>query len=310
MTEVIFRPVGTVADEEIMFSVICARYRDKWVFSRHRERDTWEIPGGHREAGETPLETARRELYEETGAVRADFTPVCVYGVKRDTGMRFGMLYFAVITEMGDIPASSEIAEITLSDALPRRLTYPAIQPHLYREVQGYLNRRTAADEMWDVYDENRQLTGRFHRRGDHLVPGEYHLSVFVWVVNDAGEILITRRAPNKGYPLIWEITGGSAVAGDDSLTAALREVREETGLTLDPAKGRIALPLSGKDWFGDVWVFRQEISMDDIRLQEGETCEARLVTRDELLALRENDLFIPCSYMDELLTLLFRQDS
>lgn len=310
MTEVIFRPVGTVADEEIMFSVICARYRDKWVFSRHRERDTWEIPGGHRETGETPQETARRELYEETGAAQAEFTPICVYGVKRESGTRFGMLYFAVITELGDIPASSEIAEITLTDALPRRLTYPAIQPHLYREVQGYLNRRTAADEMWDVYDENRQLTGRLHRRGDPLVPGEYHLSVFVWVVNAAGEILITRRAPTKGYPLIWEITGGSAVAGDDSLTAALREVKEETGLTLDPAKGRIALPLSGIDWFGDVWVFRQEISMDDIRLQEGETCEAKLVTREELLRLRESDLFIPCSYMDELLTLLFGQDS
>lgn len=310
MTEVIFRPVGTVEDEEIMFSVICARYRDKWVFSRHRERDTWEIPGGHRETDETPQETARRELYEETGAVQAEFTPICVYGVKRESDTRFGMLYFAVITELGDIPASSEIAEITLTDALPRRLTYPAIQPHLYREVQGYLNRRTAADEMWDVYDENRQLTGRLHRRGDPLVPGEYHLSVFVWVVNAAGEILITRRAPTKGYPLIWEITGGSAVAGDDSLTAALREVKEETGLTLDPAKGRIALPLSGKDWFGDVWVFRQEISMDDIRLQEGETCEARLVTREELLRLRESDLFIPCSYMDELLTLLFGQDS
>ncbi len=306
MIEVVFRPVGEVDDAELMFSVIAARYHDKWVFSRHRERDTWEIPGGHREAGETPLDTARRELYEETGAVQAEFTPVCVYGVKRDSGTRYGMLYFAVITELGDIPADSEIAEIRLTDALPQNLTYPAIQPHLYREVQGFLNRRTAADEMWDVYDVNRQRTGRLHRRGDPLVPGEYHLSVFVWIVNTRGEILITRRAPNKGYPLIWEITGGSAVAGDDSLTAALREVKEETGLTLDPAKGRVALPLSGQDWFGDVWVFRQDVDMNDICLQEGETCEAKLVTREELLRLREEGLFIPCSYMDELLALIF----
>ena len=108
--------------------------------------DGIQIPGGHREAGETPLDTARRELYEETGAVRAEFTPVCVYGVKRDSGTRYGMLYFAVITELGGIPADSEIAEIRLTDALPQNLTYPAIQPHLYREVQGFLNRRTAAN--------------------------------------------------------------------------------------------------------------------------------------------------------------------
>lgn len=305
MTEVVFRQIGEVEDRELMFSVIAARYQDHWVFCRHRERDTWEIPGGHREAGEAPLDTACRELYEETGATQADFTPVCVYGVKRESGTRYGMLYFAVITAMEALPAGSEIAEVRLSHTLPRCLTYPEIQPHLYRRVQGFLNVRTAADELWDVYDANRRVTGRFHRRGAPLVPGEYHLCVFVWIINSRGEILITRRAPNKGYPLIWEITGGSAVAGDDSLTAALREVKEETGLTLDPEKGRVALPLSGADWFGDVWVFRQDINMKDIRLQEGETCEAKLVTREELLALREQDLFIPCAYMDELFALL-----
>ena len=106
-----------------------------------------------------------------------------------------------------------------------------------------------------------------------------------------------------------WIGIGGKFERFESPEDCILREAREETGLTLDPAKGRIALPLSGRDWFGDVWVFRQEISMDDIRLQEGETCEAKLVTRDELLRLRENDLFIPCSYMDELFTLLFGQD-
>ncbi|MBR5797799.1 MAG: NUDIX domain-containing protein, partial [Clostridia bacterium] len=75
--------------------------------------------------------------------------------------------------------------------------------------------------------DENRRPTGRTHLRGVPLPTGDYHLVVLVLLQNDQGECLITRRAPNKGYPNMWEFTGGSALAGDDSLHAALREAKE-----------------------------------------------------------------------------------
>ena len=68
---------------------------------------------------------------------------------------------------------------------------------------------------------------------------GEFHLVVYAWIRGGDGRYLLTKRSPNKGYPNMWECTGGSALAGDDSLTAALREVREETGLRLDPMRGR-----------------------------------------------------------------------
>lgn len=67
---------------------------------------------------------------------------------------------------------------------------------------------------------------------------GEYHLSVHVWLLNHNGEFLLIKRSPNKGYPNMWESTGGSAIAGDDSLSAAIREVKEETGLTADSTCG------------------------------------------------------------------------
>ena len=59
-----------VDDDKLKFVVIVSRYQNKWIFCKHKQRDTYEIPGGHREAGETILEAAKRELYEETGAIK------------------------------------------------------------------------------------------------------------------------------------------------------------------------------------------------------------------------------------------------
>lgn len=97
MTEVRF--YEEIADELLKFAVIVTAYRGKTVFCKHRSRDTYEIPGGHREAGETILAAAKRELYEETGAVKYEIEPVCVYSVTApdnfDGAETFGMLYFA-----------------------------------------------------------------------------------------------------------------------------------------------------------------------------------------------------------------------
>ena len=95
----------TVNDELLKFAVIIAQSNAKWVFCKHKERDTYEVPGGHREAGENILETAKRELQEETGAVEFELKPICVYSVTgknrvNDTGEEtFGLLCFAEITE-------------------------------------------------------------------------------------------------------------------------------------------------------------------------------------------------------------------
>jgi len=143
-------------------------------------------------------------------------------------------------------------------------------------------------EELWDIYDANRNSTGRTHRRGDPMQPGDYHLVVHVWI-RSGEKYFITRRAPEKEVaPLIWEVTGGSALAGEDSLAAALREVKEETGITLRPENGVVFESITNENlrFHANVWLFRQEITLDDFVPQPGETIDAKLAYPDELRAM------------------------
>ena len=142
MTEVKF--YDNMDDELLKFAVIITKAQNKYVFCKHKDRDTWEIPGGHREQGENIMDTARRELYEETGALEFDIEPVCVYSVTApdnfDGSESFGMLFFADV-KCFESELHSEIEKIAMMDGLPERLTYPNIKPHLMEKAkkQGYL---------------------------------------------------------------------------------------------------------------------------------------------------------------------------
>lgn len=153
--------------------------------------------------------------------------------------------------------------------------------------------------EIWDIYDESRRKTGRTTARGERLEEGEFHLVVHVWIVNGNGEYLITKRSPNKAFPGMWECTGGSALAGEDSLAAALREVREETGLILDPACGKIVMTLKRKDNFADVWLFRTGFELRDVVLQEGETCDVMKADENTVREMLGSGEFFPFAYLD-----------
>lgn len=123
-------------DSKLKYAVILAKYNGKYVFVKHRERDTLELPGGHREPGENIAQTAARELYEETGSVKYSLRQMFPYKVNN-----YGMLFYAEIAEFGELP-QSEIERVILLDAPPRELsewTYPDVHPKLLQKIESEL---------------------------------------------------------------------------------------------------------------------------------------------------------------------------
>lgn len=139
MVSVTFHEQSQVDDALFKLAVIVARHGNHWIFCRHKQRKTWEIPGGHREQCEDVMQAARRELFEETGAVESEITPISAYCVRTDATSSFGMLFYADVKCFGELPTETEMAEITLSNELPTDLTYPLIQPHLFKEAISML---------------------------------------------------------------------------------------------------------------------------------------------------------------------------
>ena len=127
-----------VEDSLLKFAVTVAKTNGKWVFCKHKSRDTLEIPGGHREPNENIIDTAKRELIEETGAIDFDLKPICVYSVIEKDNFNgeetFGLLCYADIKSFGEI--NSEIERIIITDELPTNWTYPTIQPYLLAELE------------------------------------------------------------------------------------------------------------------------------------------------------------------------------
>ncbi|MCL2199471.1 MAG: NUDIX domain-containing protein [Defluviitaleaceae bacterium] len=290
------------------YTVIFARYRDKWLYCRHKERDVYETAGGRVEDGESMLEAAKREFFEETGAVKFDIRAAFDYSVHLPNVYANGQVFLAHVHELGDMP-DFEMGEVALFDAMPNKMRFPKILPVLYLQMQGWINMNmNSAEELCDIYNAHRKLTGRTRRRCEPLKAGEFRFVVLVWLLNSRGEFLITKRASNKGYPNMWECTGGSVKAGDDSQTSALREVKEETGLTVKPENGELLLKRTFGGHSGahvDVWLFRQDFDLRDVVLQEGETTDAKYATPNEIRQMLKAGEFVRTDYLEDLLALI-----
>lgn len=126
--------------------------------------------------------------------------------------------------------------------------------------------------ELNDIYDENRNLTGRFHRRGTPWHPGEYGLVVCVWVYDGRGRLLLTRRAPEKSFAGTWENSGGAAKAGETSRQAIARELFEETGIQAEPEEFELLDSVREHNTFYDFYCLKRRVALKDIVLLPGET--------------------------------------
>lgn len=155
--------------------------------------------------------------------------------------------------------------------------------------------------ELWDIYDSNKQRTGRTMKRNDWcLKDGEYHLTVLGVLRRPDGRFLITQRVMTKAWaPGWWEVSGGAAQAGEESEAAVRREILEETGIDVSNAKGGYLFsykrenPGEGDNYFVDIYRYTLEIGDEDVKLQKEETLGYRFATAEEIKALAEEGIFL-----------------
>lgn len=153
--------------------------------------------------------------------------------------------------------------------------------------------------EKWDILDESGARTGRTVTRGVVLQDGEYHLIVHAWIISSNSEkILIQKRPEDLEYaPGIWAIAGGSAIQGENSLTAVCREVKEELGIEIVPVNEPIRYISNNS--VTDIWVVKSDVDLEDIKIQEEEVTEVKWVTVNELRIMIQNGEFYKSSYKE-----------
>ncbi len=243
--------------KDFKYAVIVARAHGRWVYCKHKERDTLEFPGGHREQGEDIDDTARRELYEETGAAEFSLRRICPYSVTDDSGAlpeTYGMLYYAEITRFGTLPVF-EIERVELHEGAPRCWTYPTVQPILTAHVAEVMglnwdenHRMTEGNpmtditvrraEMADIADISRVFAGSWRVAYRGIVDAAYlsQISDDRWVQP------LTAELPEK------QLDGFVACCGKETIGAVLTR---RSKVTEYPDDGEIVAIYTHPDWFG-----------------------------------------------------------
>ena len=147
--------------------------------------------------------------------------------------------------------------------------------------------------ELWDIYDASGKKTGAVMERGGLLAPGRYHLVVHIWIRNSGGLLLIQKRAPHVEWsPGLWAATGGAAISGEDSLTAAIRETKEELGIDISTPPVKFISRVVRNTAFTDIWLATSDTSLGDLTLEDA-VSDVKLVTADTLADMMKRGEFI-----------------
>ena len=159
--------------------------------------------------------------------------------------------------------------------------------------------------ELWDIYDRNRNKTGKIIKRGERMLEGEFHLIVHIWIKNSNNEFLIQQRSEKVKNPLVWCTTGGSAVSGEDSFTAALREAKEELGIDLTDEKGYLfeegIYEEDNQQYISDTYLYFIDLDPSKLKLQTEEVKQAKFEKMSVIKQMMEDGELFIYDYLDEL---------
>jgi len=179
---------------------------------------------------------------------------------------------------------------------------YPKEKIEAYGVTAIIIEPVTRKIEVWDLYDKDGKATGITHLRGFPIPDGFYHLAVHAWITDGKGKFLLSRRSATKSrFPLLWECVGGSAFAGENSLQATLREIKEEIGLDLSDAKHRIVFEkvrgvIDGKrhNDIAHIYLFHYEGEVDLSNAESDEVCETKWLNVNQIKRLCDNGELVP----------------
>ena len=219
-----------------------------------------------------------------------------------------GLLYFAkesgrnrVVSYMGEVPADEDLAPAVNAAEIEATRAAKTAEKMAEAAESEPVNKAEKADELWDIYDANKELTGRTMKRNDFTMKdGDYHLTVLGVVMKPSGEFLVTRRVMSKSWaPGWWEVSGGAAVAGEKSYDAVVREIREETGLDVSGAEGGYMFsykrdnPDEGDNYFVDVYRFVMDFDDDQVQIQREEADGYMLASAEDIAELGADGVFL-----------------
>lgn len=150
--------------------------------------------------------------------------------------------------------------------------------------------------EYWDVYDAERKRTGKLHKRGHRMNPGEYNVVCEAWIVS-GDRLLVTQRCRYKNYGGLWECTGGAVKAGESSIECMKREIKEEIGIAVSDSELVFRGTKNGATFFIDCYELHKNITLSDLTLQKEEVADAKFVTIDEFERMNRDRMLMPGLY-------------
>ena len=151
--------------------------------------------------------------------------------------------------------------------------------------------------EYFDIYDKNRNKTGKIIRRGERMNDDEYHLIVHVWLVNSDGKYLLQKRGKTKNGAGLWAATGGNVISGEDTIDCAIRETKEEIGIDITKLEGVVfdsrIYHLNDQNYICDSFLYKCDVDIKDLRFQETEVQNAKWATLSDIEQMLSDGIFI-----------------